>query len=188
MYRIVVILSLLPIIIAMIASWWYGRRILASLGRQVCRCDLARWMPPADDASNVRRASGPVADFGRELRESALISWREEEPKAAAARENTRRFGASVPPLATMVAVFALLVGKLPAMGVFAALFAATALAAAMSLLGLPAELRAIARHARRVREHRAFPDRDDEQAVIDCAIAHAWSAALPSVLRWLGK
>ncbi|HSP41727.1 MAG TPA: hypothetical protein VLO11_02550 [Luteolibacter sp.] len=188
MYRIVVILSLLPIVVAMIACWWFGRRILASLGRQDCRCDLARWTPPADAESDVRRASGTAAGFGLDLRAAALVSWREEEPKAAAARENTRRFGAAVPPLATMVAVFALLVGKLPAMGVFAALFAATALAAAMSLLGLPAELRAIARHARQIRERRAFPDRDHEQAVIDCAIAHAWSAALPSVLRWLGK
>lgn len=188
MYRIVIILSLLPIVAAMIAGWWFGRRILASVGRQDCRCDLTRWNPPADHDSTVRRASGPAAGFGLELRAAALVSWREAEPKAAVARENTRRFGAAVPPLATMVAIFALLVGKLPALGVFAALFAATALAAAMSLLGLPAELRAIARHARRVREQRAFPDRDDEQAVIDCAIAHAWDAAPPPVLRWLRK
>ena len=188
MYRIVIILSLLPIVASMIGGWWFGRRILASVGRQDCRCDLARWKPATDDVSKVRRATGPVAGFGREMREAALSSWRKEEPKAAAARENTRRFGAAVPPLATMVAVFALLVGKLPALGVFAALFAATALAAAMSLLGLPAELRAIARHAGRVRKQRAFPDRDDEQAVIDCAIAYAWEAALPPVLRWLGK
>ncbi|MFZ9937971.1 MAG: hypothetical protein ACO3JG_13090 [Luteolibacter sp.] len=188
MYRIVIILSLLPIVASMIAAWWCGRRVLASVGRQDCRCDLERWTPAAEGAPKVRRASGPVAGFGRELREEALSYWREQEPKAAAARENTRRFGAAVPPLATMVAVFALLVGKLPALGVFAALFAATGLAAAMSLLGLPAELRAIARHAGRVRGQRAFPDRDDEQAVIDCAIAHAWEAALPPVLRWLGK
>jgi hypothetical protein len=186
MYRLLIIISLLPIIVSMITRWWMGKRLLRSVGIRGCRCDLARWLPPTDGKSIVRRATENAADFGRDLRLMALAAWLTDDPPAAKARANNRRFGAAVPPLATMVAAFALLVGKLPVMGVFAALFAAIAIAAATSLLGLPAELRAIARHASRVRKDKSFPDPDEEQAVIDCAIAHAWDAAAPPVIRWL--
>ena len=186
MYRLIVIVSLLPIIIAMVSRWWFGLRVLASEGKRRCHCDLTSWVPPTDGKSKVRRSDETAAGFGRELREQALRAWRDDEPKAAIARENTRRFANVVPPLAVMVASMALLVGKLPVMGVFAVLFAATALAAAITLLGLPAELRAIARHAQRVRSEKSFPDRDDEDAVIDSAIAHAWDASTPHILRLL--
>ena len=188
MYRVLLIASLLPILVAMVVRWWCGVRVLGSTGKIPCRCDLGRWLPaPAGHGPQaVRRAADTAAEFGRELRAEALRAWRKDDPKAATARENTRRFGMAVPPLTVMVAVFALLVGKVPVMGVFALMFAATALSAAMALLGLPAELRAIARHANRVRSEKSFPDPDDEQAVIDCAIAHAWDAAVPPVLRWL--
>jgi hypothetical protein len=186
MYRLLIIASLLPVIISMISRWWMGKRVLATVGKRGCQCDLTRWLPPGDDKSPVRRSADNAANFGRELRLMAIEAWREENPQAAKARANTHRFGAAVPPLATMVAAFALLVGKIQVMGVFAILFAAIALAAAMSLLGLPAELRAIARHARRIRSEKSFPDPAEEQAVIDCAIAHAWNAAAPPVIRWL--
>jgi ABC-type transport system involved in cytochrome bd biosynthesis fused ATPase/permease subunit len=186
MYRLIVIVSLLPIIIAMVTRWWFGLRVLASEGKRRCHCDLTRWVPTTDGKSSVRRSDETAAGFGRELRNQALQSWRENEPQAAIARENSRRFAAVVPPLAVMVAAMALLVGKLSVMGVFAVLFASTALAAAMTLLTLPAELRAIARHAQRVRSEKSFPDRDDEQAVIDSATAHAWDASTPHILRLL--
>lgn len=186
MYRLILLLSLLPILVAMFARWWLGSRVLLSVGKRGCRCDLKRWLPAPGDHAVAHRSAETAADFGRELRLKALESWHSEAPKAAAARENTRRFGAAVPPLSTVVAAFALLVGKLPVLGVFAVLFAATALAALMSLLSLPGELQAIAREARRAREAKSFPDPDDEQAVVECAIAHAWDAALPQVLRWL--
>jgi hypothetical protein len=186
MYRLLIIVSLLPIIIAMIVRWWMGKRVLATVGKRGCQCDLTRWFPPGGDNSLIRRSSDNAANFGHELRLMAIEAWREENPQAAKTRANTHRFGAAVPPLATMVAAFALLVGKLPVMGVFAILFAAIALAAAMSLLGLPAELHAITRHAKRIRSEKSFPDPGEEQAVIDCAIAHAWNAAAPPVIRWL--
>jgi hypothetical protein len=52
----------------------------------------------------------------------------------------------------------------------------------------LPPELRAIARHARGVRQGRSFPASDDEGTVIRCAVAHAWSESLPPILRWLQR
>jgi hypothetical protein len=188
MFKMVVIICLIPIALALAARWWFGVRVLALEGGRACRCDLKRWLPSPGDEAIVHRADQTARDFGRELRTKALAAWREQNPKAAASRENTRRFGLAVPPLSGVVAVFALLVGKIPVMGAIAIPVGATAIAALMGILTLPPELAAIHRAARKVREDRNFPSRDDEDAVIRCATAHAWDAALPPILRWLQR
>jgi hypothetical protein len=188
MYRLILIISLLPIAIALVARWWFGLRVLASEGTRACRCDLAHWMPaPGDDAA-VHRAENSAAEFGRELRLKALAEWHEQDPKAAKAREGTHRFGMAVPPLGGVVAIMGLLVGRIPLIGTLAIVLGATALASAFSLLSLPAELRAIANSARGMRENKSFPAEADELAVIECAMAHAWDAAMPPILRWLQR
>jgi hypothetical protein len=188
MYRIILILSLLPIILALVARWWFGLRLLATQGSRTCRCDLTRWLPPPGDGAAVHRAENTAAEFGRELRLKALAEWHARDPKAAAAREGTRRFGMAVPPLTAMVAMMAVLVGRVPIVGAIAILLAATALAAVFSLLTLAPELRAIAHSARQMRKNRIFPDETDETSVIQCAIAEAWQAAAPPMLRLLQR
>jgi hypothetical protein len=188
MFKIVIIICLVPIAIALAARWWFGMRVLFVDGGRACRCDLKRWLPSPGDEAVVHRADNTARDFGRELRLKALAEWREQNPKAAASREKTRRFGLAVPPLSGLVAVFAVLVGKIPVMGAIAILVGATAIAALMGILTLPPELAAINRAARKAREEKNFPNRDDEDAVIRCASAHAWDAALPPILRWMQR
>jgi hypothetical protein len=188
MFKIVIILCLIPIAIALAARWWFGVRVLSVEGGRACRCDLKRWLPSPGDEAVVHRADNTARDFGRDLRLKALAEWREQNPKAAASREKTRRFGLAVPPLSGLVAVFAVLVGKIPVMGAIAILVGATAIAALMGILTLPPELAAISRAARKAREEKNFPSRDDEDAVIRCATAHAWDAALPPILRWMQR
>lgn len=188
MFRLILFISLFPIAVALIARWWFGVRILASLGRQSCRCDLTRWMPAPGDEAIVHRSEETAETFGKQLRLKALTEWTEQDPKAAKSRENTRRFGLAVPPLSGLVAVFAVMVGKIPMMGAITIVIAATALAAALGLLSLPLELAAIARAARKAREAKSFPRQDDEESVVRCAIAHAWESTLPPILRWIHK
>lgn len=186
MYKIILLLSLFPIAVALGARWWFGQRILGGLGGRRCRADLKRWLPAPGDGELVHREEGNAADFGAALRLKALEAWRLENPRAHASRENARRFGMAVPPLSALVAVFAVLVGKIPVLGAVAILIGATALSAAFGLLNLPPELVAISRHARKAREERWFPDSEDEEAAIRCASAHAWDRALPPILRWI--
>jgi len=188
MFRLLLFLSLFPIVIALLARWWFGVRVLAGDGKRPCRCDLQRWLPSPDDSAIVHRAENSAAEFGRQLRLKALAEWRKQDPKSAAAREGSRRFGLAVPPLSGVVAVFAVLVAKIPFIGAIAILFAATAISAMIGLLSLPPELRAIARVANKAREQKNFPNRDDEDAVVRCAIAHAWDLSLPPILRWIHK
>lgn len=188
MFRLLLILSIFPIVIALVARWWFGVRVLLMEGRRPCRCDLNRWLPSPGDESVIHRAEESAAEFGAQLRLKALADWPVLDPKAAASRENMRRFGLAVPPLSGVVAVFAVLVGKIPVTGAIAILLGATALAALLGILTLPPELTAISRAARKLREDKGFPNRDDEDAVIRCAIAHAWDLSLPPILRWAHK
>jgi hypothetical protein len=188
MFRLILFISLFPIAIALVARWWFGLRVLASEGGRQCRCDLASWMPAPGDTAVIHRAEESAGEFGRQLRLKSLAEWSEQDSKAAASRENTRRFGLAVPPLSGVVAVFALVVGKIPVMGAITIFLAATALAAALELLALPSELAAITRAARKTKDAKSFPRQDDEEAVIRCAIAHAWEAALPPILRKFQK
>jgi hypothetical protein len=188
MWRLLLFISILPIALALVLRWWFGMRVLANDGRRPCRCDLARWMPAPDDTAVVHRAEETAGEFGRQLRLKALAEWRERDPKAAASREGSRRFGTAVPPLSGVIAVFGALVAKIPVMGAIAVFLAATAISAVIGLLSLAPELRAIAQAARKLRESRSFTRSDDEDAVVNCAVAHAWKEAVPPVLGMLQR
>jgi hypothetical protein len=188
MWRLLLFISALCLAAALIARWFFGMRVLADEGKRACRCDLATWMPLADDSAVLHRAEDSAAEFGRQLRAKALAEWRDSDPKAAAARENSRRFGMAVPPLSGLVAVFAVLVAKIPVMGGISVLLAATALASVLGVLSLAPELAAITREAKKLRTAKNFPRRDDEDAVIRCAVAHAWKETLPPILGLLQR
>lgn len=186
MWRLLFLLSILPILVAIIARWYFGLRTLRKDGRRPCSLDPVRWQVYLGKSPQVETTDAPASEFGRLLRLTALADWKRRDPKRAAARENAKRFGLAVPPLSLVIAVFALLVAKIPFMGAVAILFASTAISAAFGLLTLGAELRAIAHTTRVLREARAFVRRDDEEATASCAVAHAWSESLPPILRIL--
>lgn len=188
MWRILFLFSALPIAAALIARWMFGLRVLAETGKRPCRCDLGAWMPAPDDTAVIHRAEDSAAEFGRQLRLKALAKWRERDPKSANSRENARRFGMAVPPLSGIIAVFAVLVAKIPIMGGISVLLAATALACALGLLSLGSELNAITLAAKKLRDAKTFPRRDDEDAVIRCAAAHAWKETLPPIIGLLQR
>jgi hypothetical protein len=188
MWRLLILASILPITAALFSRWRFGLRVLAEIGDHPCRCDLDSWLPAPGDTAVIHRADESAAEFGRQLRLKALAEWREHDPKAAIARENSRRFGIAVPPFSGIVSLLAVIVAKIPIIGAITVVLAATALSSAVGLLALPPELKAIARTARKSREAKSFPRRDDEDAVIRCAVAYAWKEALPPILSSLQR
>ncbi len=184
MWRFLLVLSILPIVVALLIRWWFGLRVLAKQGRRLCRCDTNRWQDAFETAITPPEEELPAGRFGENLRRAALVLWIAREPKAAKSREGSRRFGLAAPPLSGLIAVFALFAAKIPVTGALAIFFCATAFACVIGLLTLAPELRAIAATARHLRESRVFHRKDDEDAVVESAIAHAWNEAIPPVLR----
>jgi hypothetical protein len=66
MFKMVVIICLIPIALALAARWWFGVRVLALEGGRACRCDLKRWLPSPGDEAIVHRADQTARDFGPE--------------------------------------------------------------------------------------------------------------------------
>lgn len=186
MWRLLFIISILPIIAAIVARWYFGIRILNSAGRRPCSLDSIRWEVYLGKNPPVEVNQAPATELGKVLRLAALADWKARDPKRAAARESARKFGLAVPPLALIIGLFAFVVARIPFTGALAILFASTALSAVMGLITLGGELRAIAVTTRRLRESRAFARRDDEEAVAQSAVAHAWAESIPPILRFL--
>lgn len=188
MWRFLFLLSAVGIAIALILRWWFGLRVLASDGERPCKCDLNSWMPAPGDDAVIHRADGNADEFGRQLRLKALVEWKERSPKAYASRESSRRFGVAVPALSGIVAILAVVVAKIPIIGMLAVFAAALSLSAILGLLAIAPELQAILASGSKLRKDKSFPRRDDEDAVIHCAIAHAWKDSLPPLLQMLQK
>lgn len=185
MYRIILIVSLLPILGSLLLSWWFGTRVLWVEGKRQCRCDLGKWYPDPDDEEIVHRDEGNSKEFGQQLRKKALAHWQEHSPKLAKAREGNRTFAMAVPPLSALVAVFAVFAGRIPPFAAIAIFIAGTAISAVIGMLSLPSELTAIRRYIQSKAFKGSFPNSYDEESVIDCALAQAWEASLPSILKW---
>lgn len=188
MWRVLFLFSILPIVAAAAARWYFGLRVLAVEGGRPCRCDPSRW-PSADaELTEIPKPEESAHEFGRQLRDTALSEWHQSDPKASASRQGSKRFGMAVPPLSAMVAIFALIVAKIPIMGAITILLASTAVSCAIGLLSIAPELAAITRTAKRLRDSRSFPRRDDEDAVIRCAVAHVWTETLPPVISMIQR
>jgi hypothetical protein len=188
MWRPLFFFSALGIALSLIIRWWFGLRVLETEGQRPCRCDLDRWLPAPGDNAVIHRAEGTAAEFGNQLRQKALAEWKERNPKAFASRESSRRFGLAVPPLSGMVAILAAVVAKVPLFGGFTLFLGATTMAAVFGLLALAPELQAILVTAQKLRDQKSFPRRDDEDAVIQCGIAHAWKESLPPIFHLFQK
>jgi hypothetical protein len=185
MWRLLFLLSILPVIGALIARWYFGLRVLAIEGKRLCRFDRVREVYTGENSS-IEIKEGPAAGLGKLLHTAALAEWKTRDPKRAAARESARKFGLAVPPIALIIAIFAMIVGRVSIYGGFVLFLAAIALSVVTNLLTLGTELTAIAITSRKLREARAFTTRDDEEAVTRSALAHAWADCIPPILRFL--
>lgn len=183
MFRLLLLASIIPIACAWAARWFFATRVMAN-GARVCHCDLSRWHIATAKPYTTTKAEAPAREFGSKLYEDAMATWAKTDPKAAAYRENIRRFGMAIPPLAGVVAVLAIIAAKisvLPAVSIFVA---AIATAAALHLLTISSELAAITRHAKHLFAEQPFPDPAEQHLVLQCAQAQAWERSTPPILR----
>lgn len=188
MFRLLIILAVIPIVIAFVVRWWFGLRVISSIGRHQCRCDLEKWDRAFGSEHIPVSKSADAVIFADLLRKSALADWRTRDSKAAISREGARRFGMAVPPLAAMGAILGLIVGRIPFTGVLAIFLIALAFAAVIAYLGIAPELKAIITTSRRLRDNHIFPRSEDEEAVIRAANALVWKEAAPPVFNLIQR
>lgn len=184
MVRFLILLAALPIVAAFVARWWMGLRVLSSAGRRQCSCDPALWEKSFGADHLPPSKAGDARVFAESLRKAALADWKTREPKAAASREGVRRFGMAVPPLALLVVILGVIVGRVPAIWAIPVFLLAIAFAVITSYLSVAPELNAMLLASRRLRASGAFHRRDDEDAVIAATTALVWKESAPPVFN----
>ncbi len=189
MFRLLILIALIPIMAALFARWFYGIRPLRRrVAQRQCRCDLAKWENAFGSEHLPLSKQADAQVYAELLRKNALADWRTREPKAAASREATRRFGMAVPPLTAIILILAFIVAKIPISAAIAIFLLAIAFAILAAYLTIAPELKANLVTTRRLRSTNVFPRRDDEDAVISCANALVWKEAAPPILKSIQK
>ncbi|MFK7849927.1 MAG: hypothetical protein AB8D78_03015 [Akkermansiaceae bacterium] len=188
MFRILILLSIPPIIVTFVIRWWFGMRVLSANRRRECSCNLQKWEQACGDQHIPESRNADAFTFGEQLYQSALTEWKKQDKKAAVSREGARRFGMAVPPLAAMVAILGLIVGRIPPVAVLAIFLVAIALASVITYLSIAPELNAILKISRRVRDKHVFLRSDDEEAVIKVANALAWKKSAPPIYNLIQR
>lgn len=214
MHRLLLLISLLPLLAALILRKLYADRILKEsriidLGRD--GSSLARSMLDSmgQESTELRLSKGEwagaaatgdgwlslpsqtalgthVADHGQVALRVGLYFLSLKDPAAVARRRWALRFGHVFPIFTVVVCVFALLVGKLPVLWLLSIVMASLGLAAGAQLLTLTTNLQASAIAAVILEKKRIFPRSSDEENVVAAARAWAWHAIVPGLVSRL--
>ncbi len=213
MHRLLLILSLLPLLAALVLRKLNADRILRSARETELRTtanDLARKMLDCMGHESVELKTTKRSWVGADVigdgwlslptataestRASAhgqaalrvglyLVSLRN--PAAIARRRWALRFGHVFPIFTTLVVVFALMV-KLPALWALSIVVGSFGLAACAQVLTVVAELQAAAIACVLLEKKRTLPRLSDEEAVVAATRAWAWYAIVPGLLSRL--
>lgn len=188
MPRLLILIALLPIVITLAMRWWFGIRLLKSSTTNSCICDLEKWKQTFGEENLPASSTATQMMFAELLRKTALADWRKRDKKSAIAREGTRRFGMAVPPFTAMIVILGIIVGRVtPSYGI-AIFLIATAFSAVIAYLSIAPEINAILTTSRQLRKSTIFRRRDDEDAVIQSAVALTWREAAPPIFNLLQR
>lgn len=188
MPRLLILIAILPILITLAVRWWFGLRLLKSSAELPCECDLGKWNQTFGEKNLPGAATGSVITYAEHFRKAALADWRERDKKSAMSREGTRRFGMAVPPLTAMIVILGIMVGRITTSYGIAIFLLATAFSATLAYLSIASEINALLITSRRLRASGIFRRRDDEDAVIQTAVALTWKEAAPPIFNLIQR
>ncbi len=214
MHRLLLFLSLLPLLAALVLRKFNADRILklaqdqqlsgdgaalaermlSSMGKgnTELRIKKREWAGAAASgdswlALTPQLASGrSVADHGQVALRVGLYFLALRDPKSVARRRWALRFGHAFPIFTLVVCVFALLVGKLPPMWVISIALASLGIAACAQILTLTTNLQASAMAAVVLEKKRIYPRLSDEESVCASMRGWAWYSIVPGLISRL--
>lgn len=180
MWKIVIILALIPLVGAWLARHWFWTRASRQGLRRDCGTSVRELrerlgLPPGTKGKETHAAA-----LGNALRECGLRLMEQEGSKLARARVTGAYLTLAMPALAGVIAFFAILSKRVPAGWAIAGALALVALWTFQRLTGMAIEWRAVARGTEILKATRALKRADDEEEVIRCAKASVWSTVWP--------
>lgn len=178
--RILIFVSLLTLVVAAVARWWFWRRIRDEGRRVECGLTVGDVAEMLGVKAGKNAELKDAAALGNAVRESGLLLM-EREGLAVAKRRRLGWWNLRVlPALVALVAVFSLLgprSGFLWVLGLGALLIAGQVV---IRISGLAIELEAVKRGWTELSKHVRFRRMDEEEAILRCARASVWETVLP--------
>lgn len=180
MWKIVLILSLLPLLGAWLARHWFWTRVRLEGTRRDCETSV-RELRSRLGLDPIRKSEEThAAALGNAVRECGLLLLERDGNKLAKSRISGGFLTRVLPALAGVVAFFAVLSKRVPAGWAIAGALGVIALWTLARLTGMAIEWRAVARGVEALQSSRALKRVDDEEEVIRCAKASVWSTVWP--------
>lgn len=214
MHRLLLLLSLLPLLAALVLRKLKADRILrvsrdtrlyvkgedlarsmlASMGHESLelRTNRKTWAGAAVTGDTWlslpgRSAAGnTAADHGQVALRVGLYLTSQRDAAVVARRRWALRFGHVFPVFTLVVCLFGLLVGKLPPLWVLSIVMASLGIAACVQVLTVVANLQAASLAIVVLQKKRILPRLSDEEAVVAATRAWAWHGIVPGLLSRL--
>lgn len=209
MWRLLILPALLPVVAGLLArqAWWArvarrnqvvpgGAPAAHELAVELLRAgglqgEVVKGVLPDAGGRRVvlsrdRWDARDAASLGAAVQAAGLVLLGQREPAVVAARVRVLRFGAVMPALALVVALFAVLAARAGVGWAVTGAVLVCGLAAFTQLTTIPAELRAAALGVAALRASRIALSAADRERVEECAKAAAWRRALPLALTWI--
>jgi protein-S-isoprenylcysteine O-methyltransferase Ste14 len=178
--RILIILSLLTLVAAMIARWWFWWRMREQGRRVECDISVGEMLEMLNVPAGRTEPRKDAAALGSALREAGLVLMERD----GLAQAKRRRLGwwnlRVLPALVALIAVFSVISKWAPVQWVVGLGMLVIAGHVATRIAGLEIEMQAVKRGWDELQKRGKFRRRDDEEAVLRCARASVWETVLP--------
>ncbi|WP_193213927.1 hypothetical protein [Luteolibacter marinus] len=180
MWKVVLILSLLPLVGAWLGRHWFWTRVQLQGMRRDCGTTARQLRERLGLPAGRKGSDTHAAALGNSLRECGLLLLERDGNLQAKARIKGAFLTKALPALAGIVGFFGILSKRVPAGWAIAGAIAVVAMWTLLRLTGLAIEWRAVARGTEALQASRALKRLDDEEEVIRCAKASVWSTVWP--------
>jgi hypothetical protein len=179
-WKVVLLLSLIPLVGAALGRHWFWTRVRLEGLRHDCGTSVRELRERLGLPPGRRGTETHAAALGNALRECGLALLEKEGNTLAKARINGAYLTKALPALVLLIAVFAILSKRVPAGWAVSGAAGTVAFWTLLRLTGMPIELRAVARGTEALKASRALKRVADEEEVIRCANASVWSTVWP--------
>jgi len=214
MHRLLLFLSLLPLLAALILRKLHADRILkgsrvvalsgegsalaqrmlSSMGQEhtELRIKKREWAGAADSGDGWLSLTSELAagkngaDHGQVALRVGLYFLSLRDPASVARRRWALRFGHAFPIFTLVVCVFGLFVGRLPLLWVMSIVMASLGLAACAQILTVITNIQAAGLASVVLEKKRIYPRLSDEESVIAATRAWAWHSIVPGLISRL--
>lgn len=180
MWKLVILLSLIPIAGAWVGRHWFWSRVRLEGMRRDCETAVKDLRVRMGLHPGRRGTETHAAALGNAVRECGLELMERDGDKIAKARVKGAYLTRVLPALMGIIVIFAAFTKRFPTGWVLAAGVGFIGFWTLLRLTGMAIEWRAVARGTEELRATRALKRIDDEEEVIRCAKASVWTTVWP--------